>query len=269
MSGGLAPAIGLDLLERLEAHAVQAWPPEVLEVLDDGWVLRATPGLGRGRSNHALTPPNGVGFAAEDAGAGDENWGDDVEGALARVFEFAGRHGIQPGIQVSPLHLQGPLVRELVERDWRVGPTVLVMVRDGRFVDPRLRGLEIVVEDNASVEWLAAWGVCEPERDDVAAHADTVFELLRGRARFVRHEDRAVGISIESDGFAFLCCIAVAPGLRGAGLGTAFVGELIASSDAALAYLQTFETNLAARALYERLGFREAYHYCHCTAPLD
>ena len=136
------------------------------------------------------------------------------------MFEFAGRHGIQPGIQVSPLHLQGPLLRELVERDWRVGPTVLVMVRGDGSVDSRLRGLEIVVEDNASAEWLAAWGVCEPERDDVAAHADTVFELLRGQARFVRHEDRAVGISIESDGFAFLCCIAVAPGLRGAGLGT-------------------------------------------------
>jgi hypothetical protein len=47
VSGGLAPAIGLDLLERIEAHAVQAWPPEVLEIRDDGWVLRATPGLGR------------------------------------------------------------------------------------------------------------------------------------------------------------------------------------------------------------------------------
>jgi N-acetylglutamate synthase len=269
VSGGLAPAIGLDLLERLEAHAVRAWPPEVLEVLGDGWVLRATPGLDRGRSNHALTPPNGVAFEAEDADDGVANAGDDVEGTLARVFEFAGRHGIRPGIQVSPLHLQGVLLRELVGRDWRVGPTVLVMVRDGGFVDSRFRGLEIVVEDKASAEWLAAWEVCEPERDDVAAHADTVFEQLRGRARFVRHEDRAVGISIESDGFAFLCCIAVAPELRGAGLGTAFVGELIGSSDADLAYLQTYESNLAARALYERLGFREAYQYCHCTPPLD
>ena len=123
------------------------------------------------------------------------------------------------GSGCSLLYLQGVLLRELVERDWQVGPTVLVMVRDDGPVESRLRGLWIVDEDHANAEWLAAWGVCEPERDDVAAHADTVFELLRGHARFVRHEDRAVGISIESDGFAFLCCIAVAPGLRGSGLG--------------------------------------------------
>jgi ribosomal protein S18 acetylase RimI-like enzyme len=262
VSGGLAPAIGLDLLQRIEAHAVQAWPPEILEVRDDGWVLRATPGLGRGRSNHALTPPRAVGSAVEDAG-------DDLDVVLAPVFEFAGRHGIEPGIQISPLHLQRDFVHELEARGWRVGPTVLVMVREGRLVDLRACGLEIVVDDHASADWLAAWSVCEPGRDDVDAHADTVFESLRSRARFARHEQRAVGISIESDGLAFLCCVAVAPELRGAGLGTAFVGELIGSSDADVTYLQTWESNLAARALYSRLGFREAYEYCHCVAPSD
>ena len=268
MSGGLAPAIGLDLLERLEAHAVQAWPPEVVEVLDDGWVLRATPGLGRGRSNHALTPPRAVGFSVEDGADDHEDSGHDVDAALARVFEFAGRHGIQPGIQVSPLHLQSGLLGELAERGWETGPTVLVMVRDAEPVDSRFRGLEIVVEDHASPDWLAAWQLCEPERD-VEAHAGTVFELLRGHARFARFQDRAVGISIESDGLACLCCIAVAPDSRGAGLGTAFVGELIGSSDAEITYLQTFESNLAARALYERLGFRDAYQYRHYMLPSD
>ncbi len=260
MSGGLAPAIGPDLLERIEAHAVRAWPPEILEVHDDGWVLRATPGLGRGRSNHALTPPRAVGLAIEDAG-------DDVDVALTRVFEFAGRHGIEPGIQVSPLHLHRDFLHELEARGWGVGPTVVVMVREAELVELRFRGLEIVVDDHASADWLAAWSACEPGRDDVDAHADTVFESLRGRARFARHEQRAVGISIESDGLAFLCCVAVAPELRGAGLGTAFVGELIGSSDADVTYLQTFESNLAARALYTRLRFREAYEYCHCVAP--
>lgn len=252
MSGGLAPAIGPDLLERIEAHAVQAWPPQVVEVREDGWVLRATPGLGRGRSNHALTPLRAI---------------DGVDEALAQVWEFAARQGIQPGIQVSPLHLHDGFVRELVGRGWQTGPIVLVMVRGGEPVDLRFRGLEIVVDDHASADWLAAWRLCEPDRDDVEVHAGTVFESMRGRAKFARFEDQAVGISILYDGLAFLCCVAVAPDARGAGLGTAFVGELVGSSDAEITYLQTWESNLAARALYERLGFRDAYQYCHCVPP--
>jgi ribosomal protein S18 acetylase RimI-like enzyme len=141
------------------------------------------------------------------------------------------------------------------------------MVRQAEPVDSRFRGLELVVDDHATPDWLAAWAVCEPERGDVQEHADTVFEQLRGRARFARHEDRAVGIAIESDGLACLCCIAVAPDARGAGLGTAFVGELVGSSETDLTYLQTYESNVVARALYGRLGFREAYQYCHCAPP--
>jgi ribosomal protein S18 acetylase RimI-like enzyme len=239
---------------------VRAWPPEVLEIRDDGWVLRATPGLDRGRSNHALNTIGAIGEAAEGAVGG-------VDHALARVREFAGRHDVPPGIQVSPLHLQGDFLRELVARGWRSGPTVLVMVREAEPVDPRFRGLEIVVDDHATADWLASWTVCEPERGDVQKHADTVFEQLRSRARFARHADRAVGISIESDGLACLCCIAVAPDARGAGFGTVFVGELIGSSDADQTYLQTYERNVVARALYGRLGFREAYQYCHCVPP--
>lgn len=260
MSGGLAPAIGQDLLERIEAHAVQAWPPATVEVSDDGWVLRATPGLGRGRSNHALTPPRAGCQDVDDAAV-------DIDEALARVFEFADRHGIQPGIQASPLHHQGGFVQELSVRGWEIGPTVLVMSRDREPLEAQFRGLDLVVEDHATPDWLAAWSLCEPEREDIQAHVDTVFRGLRRRARFARHDDRAVGISIESDGLACLCCIAVAPESRRTGLGTAFVGELIGSSGAELTYLQTFESNFAARALYDRLGFREAYRYCHCVLP--
>ncbi len=44
----------------MEAHAIEAWPAGITERLDSGWVLRATPGLDRGRSNHALTPCRSV-----------------------------------------------------------------------------------------------------------------------------------------------------------------------------------------------------------------
>ncbi|MGH2881677.1 MAG: hypothetical protein ACRDPA_03070, partial [Solirubrobacteraceae bacterium] len=69
------------LICRLEAHAVEAWPATVTERIDGGWVLRATPGLDRGRSNNALTPCRPV-----SAGG--------IPGALARVEAFARAHGI-------------------------------------------------------------------------------------------------------------------------------------------------------------------------------
>jgi ribosomal protein S18 acetylase RimI-like enzyme len=44
----------------------------------------------------------------------------------------------------------------------------------------------------------------------------------------------------------------------------ALVGEILASfPEAELAYLQVEERNDAARGFYERLGFTEAYRYCH------
>lgn len=51
LAGALA-AVGL----ALEAAAALAWPATIERSAGGGWLLRATPGLDRGRSNNALTP---------------------------------------------------------------------------------------------------------------------------------------------------------------------------------------------------------------------
>jgi ribosomal protein S18 acetylase RimI-like enzyme len=94
-----------------------------------------------------------------------------------------------------------------------------------------------------------------------------VFPRLEGRAKFVRHGDMAVGIAVEDDGIVGLFCLAVDPARRRAGLGTAMVRALLARSVASIAYLQVESSNVAAIGLYERLGFGEAYRYCHRVAP--
>ena len=71
----------------------------------DGWLLRATPGLDRGRSNHALTPCRPL---AER----------EVAPAIDRVCAFAAQHRIRPGIQVSPLELHRGLSAALDQRGW-------------------------------------------------------------------------------------------------------------------------------------------------------
>lgn len=234
---------------RLEAHAVEAWPATVTERVDGGWVLRATPGLDRGRSNHALTP-----CRALDAS--------ELPEAIARVEAFALRHGVPTGIQVSPLSLHGELQAELDRRGWETRWPVLVLAAPIARVDAELT---LDVADHATPGWLATWARCEPGRD-VAAHGRTVFKRLEGRASFARHDDVAVAIAVEDQGIVGLFCLAVDPARRRGGLGTAMVRALLAGSTASIAYLQVESANVAAVAMYERLGFREAYRYCHRVA---
>jgi N-acetylglutamate synthase len=195
------PTIQADpgLVCRLEGHAIDAWPATETERVEGGWLLRATPGLDRGRSNHALTPCREV--AASE-----------IPQAIAGVEAFARRHGITPGIQVSPLSLHATLMAELDRRGWGTRWPMLVL----------------------------------------AAPIGT--------------GGGAAG-ALEADGLVGLFCLAVDPARRRAGLGSALMRALLAQSRADVAYLQVEERNAPAVALYRRLGFGEAYRYCHRVGP--
>lgn len=244
------PAPSIIALERAGARA---WPATVEQLAPGGWLLRATPGLDRGRSNHALAPCR-------------ELLREELPEAIEHVRTFAHQHSIHAGIQVSPLELHDSLQRELDDRGWRTHWPVLVMVGDVAALAPprRTTGDGLLVGDHATTEWLRAWAVCEPGRD-VQAHAETVFKLMAGRAQFARVGEQAVAIGVEEQGLLGLFCVAVAPSERRNGLGSAIVGALLARSSASAAYLQVEQSNTSAVAMYERLGFSEAYTYCHRT----
>lgn len=250
-----SPSTPAELVCQLEEHAVQAWPATITERVDGGWVLRATPGLDRGRSNHALTPCRPL--SAEEIPAGIES-----------VEAFAGRHGIRVGIQVSPVSLHGQLMGELDRREWASQWPVLVLAasRDEALWSEREPTSTLERADHATPEWLATWARCEPGRD-VESHARTVFRELAGRAMFARLGEAAVGIAVDHDDLVGLFCLAVDPARRRSGLGTAMVRALLAGAQAGTAYLQVEEDNRPAVGLYERLGFVEAYRYCHRVAP--
>jgi GNAT superfamily N-acetyltransferase len=260
LTGGLAPAIGQELIERIEAHSVLAWPADVIEREPDGWVMRATPGLrGRGRSNHALAPVRRLSAA-------------EIDTALARAAQFAETFGIECGIQVGPLELHIPLLDEVAVRGWEIQQSVLVMTAATEAIaesEPALTDGEFTLEitDHVTPEWMAAWQACEPYRDSALAHLHTVFRLMEGTARFAYAGDRAVGIAVELDGIVGLFCLAVNPRQRRQGLGRKLVRALLTGSSAPLAYLQVFSGNEAGARLYNSLGFVEAYRYCHCVAP--
>lgn len=243
------------LVTALERAALKGWPATVQRPAPGGWLLRATPGLARARSNHAL-PPDGELAPGE------------IEPALHRVRAFAAEYDIATGIQVSPLHRHARLMHALDERDWaRHWPTLVLAgpSRPGGEAASAADHLHVV--DHADLAWLAAWAKCEPERD-VDAHAATVFAHLRGRAAFGRLGADAVGIAVPTGEWVGMFCLAVDPCRRRARLGTALVKALLATTASLRnpprgAYLQVEETNSAALGLYAHLGFAEAYRYCH------
>jgi GNAT superfamily N-acetyltransferase len=255
VSGELAPAPGLERVAAIEAHNLRAWPATALETTADGWVFRATPGLSaRGRSNHALTPPRPL-------ERNEYDWG------LKRAKAFADGHGIDCGVQVSPIDIHVPLLDELSGRGWNIQQAVVVMTGHtqevGAGADP---SFELSVADSATSEWIEAWAHCD-RRADVEDHVQTVFPRMAGNARFVHAEGRASGISVELDGMVGLFCIAVSPDHRRQGLGKKLVQAMLAQHSAPLTYLQVFSENAGGVALYESLGFNEEYRYCHCVEP--
>lgn len=255
MTGELAPAPGLERVAQIEAHSVHAWPASVVESTADGWIMRATPGLpARGRSNHAVTPARPLDRSEYDS-------------ALARVAEFASVHGIDCGVQVSPLEIHIPLLDELSVRGWNIQQSVVVMTGETQTVSAGAADqLELTMTDHATHEWTAAWTHCDP-RADVAEHVRTVFPRMAGPARFAHAGNRACGISVELDGIVALFCIAVSPDERRQGLGKRLVRSMLAQHEGPLTYLQVFSENVAGIALYSSLGFEEEYRYCHCVVP--
>lgn len=259
------------LIRRLDAHTLVAWPATVTEPGAAGFMLRATPGLDRGRSNNALTPCRALSAA-------------EIELALPAVTRFAARHGIAPGVQVSPAHLHADLTAALDGMGWITHwPTVVMTAGPGRGNGAEARSgapgqadggrtgasnelPPLIIEASATPGWVAAWARCEG-RPDVAAHASTVFRMLAGRAWFARLGADAVAIGVPGPGLLGLYCIAVAPERRRAGLGRTIVRALQARAPGALGYLQVEQRNTGAIALYERLGFTERYRYCHRVAP--
>jgi len=80
----------------------------------------------------------------------------------------------------------------------------------------------------------------------------------------------ACGLGVLDEGLFGLFDLLTAPALRRRGYGTALVMGMLAwaqAQGARQAYLQVMLNNGAARALYERMGFREAYRYWYRVSP--
>lgn len=239
----------------IEQYAAQAWPAtEAME--EEGWLLRHTPGVPRRRSNSALPPAKG-----EAAAAG-----------LSRVEEFYAARGVPVCIQIAPAEehtaLDGLLAERGYQRDaatqvW-VAP-ISTVINDSAPATP----CAVTIAEQPTREWLDAF-VALDEHENSREAADLVLTRILGPAAYLSVEDGdqviGMGLVVAAPGCAGVFCMATHPAHRRQGIASAIlhIGARWASTRGAeQMYLQVMGENLAARRLYDRVGFRAShtYHY--------
>jgi N-acetylglutamate synthase len=201
-------------------------------VARDGWLLRATPGSARKRSNSALP----LHVAPADAADAD---------ALAAIEAFYRARELSPLVQVAPLEAHGALDAALAARGWQaVSPT------------------DVLVADAAAVAAAAA----PAPAPGVALAIDDAGQAtatLDGRAV-------GAGRAVLDAGWSGLFAIETVPEARRRGVARTLVGALAGWSAARgcdRLYLQVTVANEPAQALYRALGFTRSHGYHYRVAP--
>ena len=242
------------LAEELEPLAIAAWPARTtLEI--GGWLLRFTDGYShRGNS-----------VAAVDYEGGDIH----AQVALAEIAYFT--RGLSPMFQITPVTQPAGLENMLIERGYvREAPTH-VMVTD---IDAIKRGgggdAILSSEPNAAFKSLVLSGShsyadgCE--RLDIVSRIENtrIFATIGGNG-----EAAACGMCVVSKSWGGINLMRTQPALRRKGFAMEILSALAKAArekGATKLYLQVEDGNSAARALYAKAGFKDAYTYRFYTA---
>lgn len=229
------------LLERL---AADAWPA-LEEVEVDGWRLRASAGVTR-RANSALP--------LSDALPVDE------------VVTFYRCRAMAPVVQVS----DGRTEQALAALGWQRDIDVEVMVGPVPAGDSCA-----LVSDEPGADWIGCWWAVDgrggPAQLDVASRMLRRISAPAAYASVVQGgRTVAVGRAVAQEGHLGVFSMGVLPELRRRGLGRQILhtlGEWGRQQGAGGAYLQVFDGNVEARALYTAAGFRSSHRYHYRTLP--
>jgi N-acetylglutamate synthase len=252
----------------LERAAAAHWRGTEEEWLG-GWLLRAAEGF-TGRANSAL-PLGDPGLPLDDVLAAVTGWYRDR--GLPPMIAIPLPAGAEAAeIRTAAHHLDN----QLSERSWvtRPGPA-FVMTADlpDAAAHPGLPdGAEFHVDDEPGNAWLAMYhyrgldNLPPVSRKVLMSAASQAFASIRSSCGDVI----AIGRLSIADGWAGITAVEVSPGHRRAGLGKTLTASMCAeaaSRGASRVFLQVEVENTAARALYERCGFRYSHRYHYRLAP--
>ncbi|MBL8586959.1 MAG: GNAT family N-acetyltransferase [Methylobacteriaceae bacterium] len=238
----------------LEELCFNAWPA-LTTALVDGWVVRLSDGhTRRANSASALWPSR---IAPE---------------ALVETVEglFAARN-LTPLFRLTVL--ADPAVEPLLRgRGWREEDPSIGMVADLAEASPAAPDVALSARLEAS--WIdgamAAYGMGEK---GAASLRRMLPNITPKHVYATAHDENGAavgwGLAVAERGHVGLYDLVVAAPARGRGHGARMIAALTGwgrSQGARRAYLQVREGNAGARALYRRLGFRDAYRYIQLRA---
>jgi ribosomal protein S18 acetylase RimI-like enzyme len=243
-------------VEDLERAAALHWQAPETEPLGE-WRLRAAAGF-TGRANSAL-PVGDPGLPLPEAVAAVEAW--------------YRRRGLPPMIVLPQGAGPGPLPAYLAERSWvpRPGPA-FVMTADVADLPVGPADVQFSPEPDA-----AFLGLYRYRGQDLPPIARTLMMSAPWQAFGTLSQDgRTVAcgrVSVAGDPgeqWGVMTAVEVDAACQRQGLGTAITAGLAAAAagqGARRILLQVETTNAAARALYQRCGFRDSHRYHYMIAP--
>jgi N-acetylglutamate synthase len=238
----------------LEQALLNAWPALQTEHMQ-GFVVRYA--LGHTKRANAATPlyPCALPF----------------ETLVQEVKTRYRRAQLPPLFRMTPLSPTG-LDDYLAQQGWTHFEETLTLALE---IPKALKLISVeeailTLEETASPNWVQGAAKAYGLEDWQEEALFYITQQIRLPAAFVTvYVDKkpvGFGLGVQEGAFVGLYDLAIAPAMRGKGLGGRLVTSLIhwgRSKGATQAYLQVRETNHSARALYGKLGFQEAYRYHH------
>jgi GNAT superfamily N-acetyltransferase len=242
------------LLHELEEAVVDAWPADETFELD-GWLLRRSGGPSH-RANSVATLDAGSEIA--------------LPTRIAQAEEWYRARGVLPMFQIGPCAQPAGLDDALSERGYRKeGDAACACATPAEVLEKLEESrLECHVAGNAR----SVWSEIAVQQSRFAASADVftgMIKRLGSRCRFALARDAqgapcAAALGIASEDRLGIYAMFVLPHRRRIGAGKGLLRALAQSAalDAMRELYLLVETdNVAARALYARAGFVDAYPY--------
>lgn len=247
----------LDLVRAIEERSFNAWPALETQLLD-GWVVRLANGYTkRANSLNAWMPRAPIDAVIGRAGA---IYRGRSQPLIARLSPLAG-----PDADVTLAALGFSRFDDSIVM-------IAEHVRSSTAVLPP--GRTLVLDDRPSADWTAGFSAANGVAADRRLIHDRMLACIQPPVVFATLRESAgplaYGLAVAERGWVGLFDIVTLPAARRQGAALDLVGGLLgwaAANGAPNAYLQVVATNTPARALYERLGFRDAYRYHYRIAP--
>lgn len=246
----------LPLAAPVERAGLASWPAASERVLD-GLLLRFSEGYTR-RANCANAYRAGA-MAVEDR--------------VAACEALYAAHALPPIFRLIGVWPQPALDVALAGQGYSLADVTHVLTLD--LVDHAIpNGPAPLWRQGGARRWAEAYsqvsGATDRQRDPLMRILQDIGgeRLLCGLGS--PEQPVACGLGVIEGGLLGLFDIAVRPACRGQGHGRALVTAMLAlgkASGVGVAYLQVTEANIAARSLYDSLGFQELYRYWYRQKP--